>query len=471
MNKNELRNALIEIVGTQNVSDNAMDKYLYSTGGRPSALIQMVGEDWYGVEPDFIVWPLETEHVKKIIQLANKVGVYIVPWGGSAADRGGCIPIKEHTIVLDMKKMDKIKEINEEAMTVTMQPGIFLEVADKELEKRGYWTAFRPHSYWSSTIGGFLSTAGAGVFAPKYGYAGDRVLALEAVLPSGEVFRSRSVMKHSAGPNLNWLFIGSGGILGIITEITMKIYPCPEELLFLISAFPTFSTAFSAGYEIIKKNLRPCVLRVYDEGRVLELRKTFQLPEEKQNWLIMGFDGPKDLVKVSEKLALEICAQKGGKAIDGKIGERYWKGLFDFYRRRKSSDRTINTITTFVTFDKALLLYSKIRDIFTKYQALYGIRIAHFLSHGVSLYCQFHFPITPEGYQLRRKIWDETIGVIQDFGSTVEHHHEIGFTLGKYMAKELGYGLEMTRLIKKAFDPKNILNPGKLGIEGGSYVS
>jgi alkyldihydroxyacetonephosphate synthase len=461
----EIRRQLDRILGPENVSDADVDRYCYS-GAPPSRLPRLLGKMAPEVIPDFVVWPTSTSQVVELVKLANKSKTPLIPWGGGRGGCGGVTSVKRGSVVVDMRKMDRVLEANEEGAFVTVQAGAYPEVIDSIIIPKGFFLPHDPASYWSSTIGGFLSTASAGWLAPKYGYIGDMVLSLEVVLPNGEVLRTRKAMKSSAGPNWNWLFVGAGGTLGIITEATLKIHPLPEERRIRILRFDDVHSAFRVAFDLARKNLNHCMLRVSDPDHARGLASVLGTPDPKGAWLIYGFDGPSELVEAQDRLALKIVSDGGGEDMGTEVGRTWWKKRYDYFYGKRPEYRTKaqDVLTTATTFDRIDRVYNGLKETFRKHGSNSAIHLTHILPKGAAMYCIFEFPYSEEGLKLDREIWDDGIRFVHSQGATMEHHHEIGLKLAKYMGEELGYGMEVFRMVKRAFDPNNIMNPGKLGL-------
>jgi len=463
--KKELPHQLDRILGPENVSDTDVDLYCYS-GAPPSRLPRLLGKMVPQVMPDLVVWPRSTEQVAELVKLANKSKTPLIPWGGGRGGGGGVIPVKKGSVVVDTRKMDRVLEVSEQGSFVTAQSGAYPEVIDSQIVPKGFFLPHDPASYWSSTIGGFLSTASAGWLAPKYGYIGDMVLSLEVVLPNGEVLRTRRAMKSSAGPNWNWLFVGAGGTLGIITEATLKIHLIPEERLIRIFRFDDVHPAFQTAFELARRNLNHCMLRVSDPDHARGLASVLGAPDPKGSWLIYGFDGPSEIVNVQDRVAFDIVSKRGGEDLGTEIGRTWWKKRYDYFYGKRPEYRTWaqDVLTTATTFERIEPIYKGLKEIFRKHGSRSAIHLTHILPKGAAMYCIFEFPYSEEGLKLNREIWDDGIRFVHSQGATMEHHHEIGLKLARHMGEELGYGMEMFRMIKRTLDPNNIMNPGKLGL-------
>ena len=221
-----IKNELIDIVGDDDVTVREADRMVYSID------YYLVPQLWMDrgltpARPDWIVFPESAEEVSRILKLASRHRVSVVPYGGGTGSQGGAVPLYGG-IVVDLKKLDKIIRIDEQSMTVTAQAGINGQHLEWAMNKHGLTLAHYPASQYGATLGGYLAARGAGTLSTKYGKAEDMVLSLEVVLPSGERARTLPVPNHACGPSLLQLFVGSEGTLGIITEATMRLDPIPE---------------------------------------------------------------------------------------------------------------------------------------------------------------------------------------------------------------------------------------------------
>jgi alkyldihydroxyacetonephosphate synthase len=222
-----LASELASIVGKDNVSTRGTDKLAYSC-------------DYYWVPrlwidrgrisstPDVVVHAENKEQISLVFQLANQHRIPVIPWGGGSGSQGGALPIRGG-IILDLKKMNRILEINPQSMTYTAECGIIQQALEWELNKHGYSTMHLPASASCATLGGYLAHRGSGVASSKYGKIEDLVVSIEVVLPDGTVIETPLVPRHAAGPDLNQLFVGSEGTLGIITRATLKMFDIPEK--------------------------------------------------------------------------------------------------------------------------------------------------------------------------------------------------------------------------------------------------
>ncbi|WXG44844.1 MAG: FAD-binding oxidoreductase [Promethearchaeati archaeon SRVP18_Atabeyarchaeia-1] len=458
---------LIGIVGEGNLSDAEFDKISYSKDTWPLRLME-VKRGVTQPYPDFIVWPESIDQIVKIVKLANDKKIPVIPYGGGAGVTGGTVPI-HGGITIDLKKLDKILEIDEKSATVTVQPGIIGQDLENELNKRGYTFPHQPASMYCSSVGGFVACRSAGTFSSKYGRVEDMVVSLEAILPTGEIIRTRKVPKSSVGPNLNQILVGSEGTLGIITELTLKIMPIPEERRFRGFLLPTLHSGLEAVRKLYRRGVIPCLIRLYDETDAMLVLGMVKIPR-KNCFLIVGFEGPKELVEVEEKLATKICEEEGGKDLGRDEAEKWWTKRFNMYYPNPvyaKMHMLADTIDVGATYDKLEELYYNVKKTVEKSGRVQAMaHFSHFYPEGGSIYMIFVLtePDDIRAEEIYKRCWDEGMKAAIESGGTMSHHHSIGLLKGKWLEAELGSSYALLKTLKKALDPNNIMNPGKLSL-------
>ncbi|MCD6574059.1 FAD-binding oxidoreductase [Candidatus Aerophobetes bacterium] len=250
MDKNDL-NKLREIVGYDNVSDDECELIAY--GIDADLLVE--------VKPVAVVRPGSAEEVSELIKFANQREIPITFWGGGTNVVGAHTSKK--AILLDLTRLNKILEIDEESMTVTTQAGITWGKLVFELEKEGWTTGPFLHSGTAASVGGSVALCGNAITAAKYGLVGNQVVGLQVVLPNGKILRTgsganpraKNFYRYAWASDLTGLFIGSHGIFGVITEVTLKLYPLPEEKGFAGYVFKNLDSGTRALYEIQKRRI------------------------------------------------------------------------------------------------------------------------------------------------------------------------------------------------------------------------
>jgi alkyldihydroxyacetonephosphate synthase len=426
-------------------------------------------------QPIAIVFPDNKEQIVSIVKFCNLNKIPIVPRGGGAGDSGGSIAVKGG-IIVDTKKMDRILKINEKSLTVYVQPGILQKHLEEYLNRRGYTMNHFPASFNTSTLGGFISTNGTGILSSKYGKLIDMVHQIEVVLPNGNIFKSLPVNHHSTGPDFSKLFIGAEGTLGIITEVLCKIYALPEKRTFLSFLLPNFRDGIEVGRKIMMSGLKPCIMRFYDEKDTAHILKNQYNMKGKGCFLMVGFDGLKEIVDIQAMLARKIISKNKSKELGDEVAWSWWNNRLRSYYPpldyvcEEWMTAVMDTIAPYECIEKIYwAMKSVVEDGFKKYGAVFHAHLSHWYDWGTSIYPTFLIKNVPEdnseANRLYKKILSACVDVSIKNGGIVNEHHGIGLRLSKFI--EVVYGKEsfdFVKRIKKALDPNNIMNPGKLGL-------
>jgi FAD/FMN-containing dehydrogenase len=409
------------------------------------------------------VMPLATEEVRQIVLLANAEKIAIVPYGGGSGLMGGALSICP-SIVLDLRRMNKVVEIDREARSTRVQAGIVLEALDKKLNEVGFILGHDPWTVPVATVGGAIATNSVGYRAGIYGSMGDQVLGLQAVLPNGEIFQTRAVQKSSAGLDLKALLIGAEGCFGIITEATIRIFPAPETRSLIGLRFDSFERGYTAVQEIFNQRLIPAVLDFGDDAERLEGGAV----------LYLGFEGHRASVGVDEKRALEICARHGAHRLPDREAESFWRDRHVIARRfaqNRRARRERGKDGSYRDWIHVALPASRVlqfRKASAKVIEDHGVRL---LESGLWVHPElFSMRLGSEddgsrnGLLSLQQAIEALLQLAQKMGGSMEYTHGVGVKLAALMAAEHGYGLEVMRQLKKTLDPNNILNPGKMGL-------
>lgn len=462
---------LADVVGDEFVSTRATDLLVYSTDW--SWMPQMwLDRGQAPVAPDVVIHPGSPDEVSRILKIANVYRLPVVPWGGGSGTQGGAAPIFGG-IVLDLKRLDRIFEIDERSLTVRAQAGIIGTQLEWALNEKGLTLPHYPASANAATLGGYLAARGSGVISTKYGKAEDLVLSIEAVMPNGTIIRTPPVRSHASGPGLLNFLVGSEGTLGVITEATMQIEHQPETRLFRAVLFDDLTRALEAGRRIMTARLDPLVLRLYDPNSTATLVKRVLNLDVQGAYLILGFDGYAEIAAAQEQRALAICIELGARDLGRAPGEEWWEHRYDFYYPPLSLSLpkmygTIETVCTFANIEK--VYYAKkaaIEDNFAAWNVRYIAHFSHWFPWGVMVYDRFIIDEPPqdphEALRLHNRIWTTAARTSLANGGMLNEHHGIGLKLGRLMREQYGAAWPTLETIKQALDPRGIMNPGKLG--------
>ncbi|MCD6448808.1 MAG: FAD-binding oxidoreductase [Thermoplasmata archaeon] len=461
---NEIKEKIRAIV-PDGFSDSLADRISYSHDYWPIALRWFLDGKLPSM-PDCIVWPTNEEQIADIIKIANQEKVAIVPYGGGSGVMGGVVAIKGG-VVVDLKRMDAVLEMDEESLMVRVQAGINGMNFERWLNRHGYTLGHIPQSLYPSTLGGWLACKAAGQFSTKYGKIEDIVLALKAVLADGSIIASKPVPRSSTGPEVERLLLGSEGILGIITEATLRIWPYPEERVFISFLFSSLAHALNAVRRILRRGVYPAVIRIYDENETI--RHFYNFEEVKGKIiLIMVLEGDKKVVELEERVAREECG-KDGKELGEKPVVHWVETRFDVRDASKFVPKgfIFDTVEMSVNWKNAMQLYE---NVINALRGIEGIIIAsahasHFYPQGVCFYFTFGGlpPRDKNAFDFYMEAWDTMMDACIKSNASISHHHGIGITRKKWLSKEMGKRMEMLRKIKAAIDKNNIMNPGKMG--------
>ncbi len=259
---------LEDIVGQENVSIEEGERLIYGVD------YFWIGRMWSDrgktpPMPDFVVRPGSTKEVSQILKIANYYKIPVHTWGGGSGSQGGALSMAGG-IALDMKRMNRLIAIDEESRTITAETGMVFKILEDYANERGYSTQHIPSCLTCGTIGGALAHRGIGIMSTKYGKIDDMCVNMEVVLPNGDIIETLPVPKHAAGPDLNQIFIGSEGTLGVITRATFKLFEQPEARKFRAFLFPDMTSGLSAGRDIMQK-MKPSIMRLFDEAETVSI--------------------------------------------------------------------------------------------------------------------------------------------------------------------------------------------------------
>ena len=467
---------LKSIVGEGNLTDVDCDLDAYSVDvWWPSRM--WADKGCKRPRPDVVVFPGSAQEVSEILKFANRNGIPVVPSGAGAGGLGGVLAL-EGGIVIDMKRMNKIVNLDEVSYNVTAQAGIFQVDLETYLNDRGYTLNHFPASLYCSSLGGFLSCRGSGHFSSKYGKIEDMLLSLETVLPTGEIVRSLPVPVHSTGPSFEKLFLGAEGIYGVITEATLKIKKLPEKMAFRALLFESLHSALEAARQIMVSGLKPAVVRIYDENDTkIMVKKVLGADVDGGDYMILGFEGFKEVVEAEEKVALRICLENGARDLGEEPGWTWWNKRFNFYYPPYTleSSRCLYGVLDSCALHKDLEnvylgMKNAIETEFKEWGVKYIAHFSHWYDWGGSVYPNFIIENPPEdpeeGFELNNRIWATGMKAILENGGVLNEHHGIGIQLARFMRQQYGDSFVVLDRLKNAFDPNGILNIGKLGVTG-----
>jgi len=420
---------------------------------------------------DFIIHPKNADEISRILKIANNYKIPVTVWGGGSGSQGGALPVFGG-IIIDTKRMDRIFDIDQKSMTVTVGTGIIMQRFEWELEKSGLSTMHDPASSNCATVGGFLANRGTGVWSTKYGKIEDMVVNMEVVLPTGEIINTLPVPKTACGPDLNQIFLGSEGTLGVITKVTLIIRHLPEVRKFRAYIFRDLATGLRVGQRLLEKNLQPTVIRLYSESETKELIKKVLGIEREGAYMVFGFDGSEEMVDLQMKCGMEIAAEEKGEDLGEELGKQWYKNRYKFFfpPYMFKLPQCFGTLDSVASYTNIQGVHDAMREVIeTRYpMARFIAHFSHWFHWGAMIYARFIIDNPPEDPEealyLHNSIWNDCLRAAIKAGGVLNEHHGIGIKLGRLVPELYGDSFIVLKQMKKMFDPNSIMNPGKMGL-------
>lgn len=419
--------------------------------------------------PDVMVEVLSTEEVSEIMKHAYANHIPVVVRGSGTGLVGASVPIFGG-IMLNMTKMTRIKELDENNLTLTVDPGVLLMDISKYVEERDFFYPPDPGEK-TATIAGNINTNAGGMRAVKYGVTRDYVRGLELVMPNGEILRvGGKVVKNSSGYSIKDMICGSEGTLAVITEATLKLLPLPKKTISLLIPFPNLDMAISTVPKIIKSKVAPTAIEFMQREVILAAEKFLdkKFPDNSSDaYLLLSFDGnTTEEIERNYDTVAKLCLAEG--ALDVLISDTderkqsIWSARGAFLEAVKASTTEIDECDVCVPRDKVAEFIKYTHEL----ETTFDVRIRSFGHAGDG---NLHVYVLRD--ELNEEEWLKKLSDVfacmyskaRDLEGVVSGEHGIGFAKRKYMFEQYDESyMTLLKNIKLAFDSKNILNPGKV---------
>ena len=455
------------IVGEKNYSNRVAELYAY---GFDASI--------HHVTPDVVVQPRTPEQVAELVKLANKLKIPIVPRGAGTGLCGSAVPL-EKGMIIDLTRMNRIKEIRVEDLYCVCEAGVVYDDLQKALAKHRFSFPPAPGSAEACTVGGMVATNASGMRAVKYGGTRDYVLGLKVVLPTGEIIEvGTRTLKNASGYQLERLFVGSEGTLGIITEVTLRIAPKPKKSAMILAGFNTLEKAGRCVSALIAKPLLPSAVELMDSTCIKAVNTVVDagLPDVEAICMIEVDGDPKmvadelaEVVKVCESIGAIGLQQTEDSAQMAKwtaARKSVMSSLSRLYEDRCSVSLADDMAVPISRIPEAVVEFRKIAK---KYDVIVGT-----YGHAADGNLHTKMLLDPESDTAWRN-GEKAVGAIFDtcirLGGTVTGEHGVGISKAPYFQKERATMLSTMGAIKRALDPNNIMNPGKLQAWEGSILT
>ncbi|SEB00669.1 glycolate oxidase [Thalassobacillus cyri] len=452
-----LKRQLTAIVGPENFQDNKASRLVYSYDATPQ----------FQSMPDAVVAPRNTEETASVLKLCNENKVPIVPRGSGTNLSAGTTPLNGG-IVLLFKHMQDIIEIDEENLTITVQPGLITLDMIHAVEAKGLFYPPDPSSMKISTIGGNLNENSGGLRGLKYGVTRDYVMGLEVVLPNGDIIRTGGKLaKDVAGYDLTRLFVGSEGTLGVITEATLKLVPIPETKKTMLALYEDIEAAAEAVSSIIAHRIIPTTLEFLDRPtlKVVEEFAQIGLPTDIEAVLLIEQDGPEEVVERDIAKIAALCRENQAIQVDVAKSEVEADALRTARRTALSALARLKPTTI---LEDATVPRSKIAEMVRAINDIakeYDVEICTFGHAGdgnLHPTCLTDVRNKEEIHRVEQA-FEAIFHKAVELGGTITGEHGVGAMKSPYLHLKLGEeGIAAMKGIKQAFDPNNIMNPGKV---------
>lgn len=468
MTKDDLGADFSALIGAAHVLTDEADRHGYAHDRLPYANFRAREGALVGTLPSLALRPANAAEVSAIVRKAAALDVAVIPYGRGSGVLGGTIPL-DREIMIDMRRMNRILDLDRDNHLVTVEAGMFGEDFEEALNAAGFTSGHLPQSLTISTVGGWAACRGGGQESSRYGKIENIVVGLKAVLPDGEFLEVRPLPKRASGPSILDLVVGNEGTLAIITELTLRIWPMPASEEKIVLALPSRAASLTLARKIMQAGLHPRIVRIYDEKETLGRTEGIAAYKTRPVMANIVLCGEPSIVAAEAALVRGFAAEVDAvetetRPFDDWRANRYHSITKQWLDKGYYND----TIEVTVNWTEAVSLYDTIakRIAAIAPDAHFSAHWSHVYPEGVCQYMTLRLPPMPqsEALPLHAKLWEIANGETLKHGGSIAHHHGAGLFRGPWMEGEHGAGMEVLRKIKAAIDPKNIFNPGKLGL-------
>lgn len=452
---------LQKIFGKENVFFDKIDCFGYSYDSAPQDLN-------IDDTPDYVCKAHSPEEISLLLKYANENAIPVTARGTGSGRSGGSIPVKKG-IVLSLDEMNQILELDEKNMTITVEAGVHTKEIHDYCASFGLYYPPEPSSYSYSTIGGNLAENAGGIRAVKYGVTSNYVMGLEVVLANGDIIHTGGkLIKNVTGYNLTQLFVGSEGTLGIITKATLRLVTLPKYVKSAIATFPTIEDACTAVGVCLRSGVVPTAAELMDKLSCEATAKfnDFPIDDKVEAMLVFDIDGnSEEICNNDMKILEDICQQYHCLSFTCSKDEKEREELWSLRRKLGTAIKSMapHRIGEDISVPRSELpqIARKIKEIADKYN--FKVSIYGHAGDG-NLHPSFLADLSDEQAksQMHRCI-EETFIATVEYGGVLSGEHGIGTSKQNYIHLALSDEvIDTSLLIKKALDPNNILNPGKI---------
>lgn len=452
------------IINNGRVLTDESDRYSYSFDGSFGTFL-----------PDAVIQTKSVEELAEIVRYANEEKIPVYPRGQSTSLSGGPLPVKGG-LVIDLSVMDDILEIDEEDLVAIVSPGVLTAKIHKAAEEKGLMYPPDPSSSNVSTIGGNLAENSGGPRGLKYGVTKDYVIGLEVITPQGEIIKTGGrTVKNVTGYDLTKLIVGSEGTLGIITKAILRLIPKPPASETIMAVFNSLVDAGTAISKILTSGILPSKLELLDQASMIAIEnyEPLGLPVDAQAIILIELDGHPAALKEEVQKVAEVCKTVGARSI---VVPQSKEEKDEVWKARKLVSPAIVRIKPTKISEDATIPRSKIPEMCVRLEAIKKKYNVHLVVFGHAGDGNLHPNIIcdkTDREEMKRveQAVAEIFSTAIELGGTLSGEHGIGTMKSTFMEMELGKaGVDMMKRIKEAWDPNNIMNPGKIFPEPGQKL-
>ncbi len=434
------------------------------------------GRDWWPLSlawsltnevpqiPSIVCRPKNTSEVSQLLSYCNTHNIPVTASGGRSGVCGAAIPLRAG-VSLDMTAMQGIESVDAVSGVVEVLAGTFGPDLEDAVRQHQLTIGHYPQSFALATVGGWVACRGAGQYSTRYGKIEDMVHALEAVTADGTIIRTGGAPAGAVGPDLGHLLLGSEGTLAVITRVWLRAHPLPEVERRGAYVFQNLHDGFEACRRLIRHGATPAVLRLYDGA---ESKRSHGGDGTNATLLVLD-EGNEQLVDATMAIVHDTCMSMGATVADVALVEQ-WTHHRNDTSGLQALTRKGYVVDTMEVAANWSLLDTVVENVESAMLAVPHARAAtchlsHSYIEGACVYFTFAATPPPEEFEATYlAMWDAGQRAALAAGANLSHHHGIGYSRGAYMDEALGESMNVLRAIKRALDPNNILNPGKLGL-------
>lgn len=455
--RDEMLQRLVSILGRGKVLSSKSDLVPYTKD-----TYRIRYDEDYRYFPDAVVFPETTADVKSIVEIAAELKVPIIPKGGGSNRTGMLVPLTGG-IVIDTIRMNRIVEVNVPNLYVTVQPGIILKDLENELAKHGLALNQEQGSLKVATVGGSISTSGFSRKHQKYGAIADRVMSLEVILASGKIMRTGpKVLYTSTGYRLHQLFVGAEGTLGVITEATLRVEPVPEAK----DAILAFYHDFWAANEAALRTMATCVTFTGGEAYEVEDAVPLGAPHGRNGLFYLGFEGTKGEVHAQVEFVKKIVHESGGVLAKHEDAEKFMERYTSQWCGARALTGFEDALTTYVPIERMREFFDKLwGEVMPKHGSspLPGEKYSLDVGRYRMMAGRFYLPKGDGAWDKYQALLRDIAKLVTGLGGSISSCHGVGIEHKSNLDLEYSeVAIDVMRELKKAIDPDNIMNPGKM---------